>query len=155
MRPTLTARRRCMIVEDQVLIGMALQVSLDEAGFETAGPFLSNAASLRWLHANTPELALLDVLLKDGPCVQLARELKSRGIPFAIYSGLPSAADAPEELRDVPWLEKPVSRETLATTLDQLTCASGSNANPTLSCGTRNVKMQADWRICGRVKRIA
>src|ERR671913_826476 len=97
MRPAPTARRRCMIVEDQVLIGMALQVSLDEAGFETAGPFMSNAASLRWLHVNTPELALLDVLLKDGPCVQLARELKSRGIPFAIYSGLPRAADAPDE----------------------------------------------------------
>ena len=140
------ARRRCMIVEDQVLIGMALESYLEEAGFDTAGPFMSNAESLEWLQVEAPELAVLDVLLKDGPCLQLARELKSRGIPFAIYSGLPSAADAPEELRDVPWLEKPVSRETLATTLDQLTCGSGSNANPTLSCGSRNVKMQLDWR---------
>jgi two-component SAPR family response regulator len=116
-----------MIVEDQVLIGMALQVSLDEAGFETAGPFMSNAASLQWLHLNTPELALLDVLLKDGPCVRLARELKSRGIPFAIYSGLPRAADTPDEFRDVAWLEKPVSRETLATTLQQLARATASD----------------------------
>ena len=121
-----------MIVEDQVLIGMALQVSLDEAGFETAGPFMSNAASLQWLHVNTPELALLDVLLKDGPCVQLARELKSRGIPFAIYSGLPRAADAPDEFRDVPWLEKPVSRETLATTLQQLARATASEGTDEL-----------------------
>jgi DNA-binding response OmpR family regulator len=93
------ARRRCMIVEDQALIAMALEAYLEEVGFETAGPFMSNAASLQWLHVETPELAVLDVVLTDGPCVQLARELKSRGIPFAIYSGLPSAADAPEELR--------------------------------------------------------
>ena len=88
---------------------------------------MSNAASLQWLHVNTPELALLDVLLKDGPCVRLARELKSRGIPFAIYSGLQRAADTPNEFRDVPWLEKPVSRETLATTLQQLARATASN----------------------------
>jgi two-component SAPR family response regulator len=121
------ARRRCMIVEDQALIAMALEAYLEEVGFETAGPFMSNAASLQWLHVETPELAVLDVVLTDGPCVQLARELKSRGIPFAIYSGLPPAVDTPEEFRDVPWLEKPVSRETLATTLEQLTRASGND----------------------------
>jgi two-component SAPR family response regulator len=110
-----------MIVEDQALIAMALEASLEEAGFETAGPFMTNAKALEWLEADTPELAVLDVVLKDGSCVQLARELKSRNVPFLIYSGLPPAAERPPELQDVPWLEKPVSRETLASTLEQLT----------------------------------
>ncbi len=41
-------------------------------------------------------------------------------MPFAVYSGLPPKAECPPELRDAPWLEKPVSRETLARTFAML-----------------------------------
>jgi DNA-binding response OmpR family regulator len=110
----------CMIVEDQALIGLALEASLEEAGFRTAGPFATAGKALLWLENNTPELALLDVMLKDGACVLIARELKKRGVPFAVYSGLRSTVDAPPELQGVPWLEKPVSREALARALESL-----------------------------------
>jgi len=63
---------------------------------------------------------VLDVMLQDGTSLQIARELKNRGVPFAIYSGLPPKPDRPPELRDVPWLEKPVRREVLATVLEEL-----------------------------------
>jgi len=110
----------CMIVEDQALIGMSLEASLEEAGFEVAGPFMSNAQALRWLQNAAPDLAVLDVMLKDGTSLRIARELKSRGVPFVIYSGLPPDADRPPELQDVPWLEKPARRETLVTMLENL-----------------------------------
>jgi DNA-binding response OmpR family regulator len=116
---------RCMIVEDQALIAMALESSLEEIGFEVAGVFSSNAAALDWLDANTPEIALLDVMLKDGACSHLARILKARNVPFAIYSGLSEPVLCPAELQDVPWLEKPVSREALARTLMHLTANRG------------------------------
>jgi DNA-binding response OmpR family regulator len=109
-----------MIVEDQALIGMSLEASLEEAGFKVVGPFMTSAQAMEWLTSDAPELALLDIMLKDGTSLQIARELKSRGVPFAIYSGLPPKADCPPELQDVPWLEKPVSREILVRTLDQL-----------------------------------
>ena len=111
---------RCLIVEDQALIGMALEASLEEAGFTVAGPFSSTVDALAWLTENTPELALLDVLLKDGPCTRLVRELRGRGVPFAIYSGLKPPHMPPPELADVPWLEKPVAREALVKTLSQM-----------------------------------
>ncbi|HEY8381528.1 MAG TPA: response regulator [Microvirga sp.] len=117
---------RCLIVEDQALIAMALEASLEDAGFEVAGLFGTNAAALNWLSSNTPEIALLDLLLPDGVCCELARLLRERGIPFAIYSGVLVPKERPAELQDVPWLEKPVSREALATTLAQL----GSSACP-------------------------
>lgn len=110
----------CMIVEDQALIGMSLEASLEESGFDVAGPFMDNAQTLQWLKHNNPDLALLDVMIKDGTCVQIARELKRRGVPFAIYSGLPLKADCPPELRGAPWMEKPASREMLAQTLAEL-----------------------------------
>jgi len=110
----------CMIVEDQALIGMSLEASLEEAGFDVAGPFMSNAQALKWLETAAPHLAVLDVMLKDGTSLLIARELKRRGVPFAVYSGLPPDANRPPELQGVPWLEKPARRETLLAILEKL-----------------------------------
>jgi DNA-binding response OmpR family regulator len=103
----------CMIVEDQVLIGMSLEAYLQDAGFSVAGPFLSCADALRWLEHNKPNVAVLDVMLKDGTSLLVAQQLKGRNTPFAIYSGLPFTSCLPAELQGVPWLEKPVRREQL------------------------------------------
>lgn len=121
----------CMIVEDQVLIGMSLEASLEDAGFNVAGPFLTSAQALEWLETKAPDIAVLDIMLKDGTSLQLASELKSRGVPFAVYSGLPILhQDRPPELKDVPWLEKPVSRDVLARVLGDL---ASSRANSRLA----------------------
>jgi DNA-binding NtrC family response regulator len=110
----------CMIVEDQVLIGMSLEAYLEDAGFSIAGPFLSCADALLWLEHHTPQVAVLDVLLKDGTSLLVAQELKERHTPFVIYSGLPFTPDLPAELQGVPWLEKPVPREQLTDTVVRL-----------------------------------
>jgi DNA-binding response OmpR family regulator len=106
----------CLIVEDQALIGMALEAYLEEAGFRVAGPFMTNAAALDWLEGHTPDVAVVDVLLKDGACTQLVRALSRRGVPITIYSGL-KPDHRPPELAAIRWLEKPVSRQDLATAL--------------------------------------
>jgi DNA-binding response OmpR family regulator len=112
-------RPRCLIVEDQALIGMSLEAYLEDAGYDVVGPFMRRAQALAWLEANTPELAVLDVMLPDGSSVDLARELRKRGVPFAIYSGLKPATDTPE-FQGVPWLEKPMSRVALKEVLARL-----------------------------------
>ena len=110
----------CMIVEDQALIGMSLEAFLEDAGFSIAGPFLSCADALQWLEHNTPQVAVLDVSLRDGTALPIAHELKERNTPFAVYSGLPFTASLPQELRDVPWLEKPAPREELTQVIAHL-----------------------------------
>jgi CheY-like chemotaxis protein len=109
-----------MIVEDQMLIGLALEAYLEESGFSIEGPFPTNEKALRSLDTGTPDLALLDVMLADGPCLRVARELKRRGVLFAVYSALPPGDGTPPELLGVPWLEKPVKREVVAKTLEDL-----------------------------------
>jgi DNA-binding response OmpR family regulator len=109
----------CLIAEDQVLVGMALEACLEEAGFQVVGPFTSNAEALSCLESLTPDLALLDVMVKDGPSIALARELRNRGVRFVIYSGLKPQVDTPE-FRDAPWLEKPVGREKLVAAMREL-----------------------------------
>jgi hypothetical protein len=65
-------------------------------------------------------IRLLDVSLRDGTSLPIAQTLKGRNTPFAIYSGLPFTRSLPEELQDVPWLEKPVPREELTQTLARI-----------------------------------
>ncbi len=126
---------RCIIVEDQALIGMSLEAFLEDAGFEVAGVFMSKAQALQWLEGDAPDVAVLDIMIKDGTSLEVARVLKSLGVPFAVYSGLPPKEHCPTELQDVPWLEKPVSRETLLGVLGQLSKPAETEkaADPTLS----------------------
>jgi DNA-binding response OmpR family regulator len=111
---------RCLIVEDQVLIAMSLEAYLEDVGYELAGPFRSNAEALAWLEDSTPDLAILDYKLNDGLCVDLARILKGRGVPFVIYSGDRQASVMPPEFEDAPWIEKPCPRQTFLDILTTL-----------------------------------
>lgn len=143
-----------MIVEDQALIGMSLEASLEEAGFRVEGPFMSNAQALSWLESDMPDIALLDVMIKDGTSLEIARALKMRGIPFVVYSGLPPKKDGPPELQDVPWLEKPVSRETLTAILSEVLdgcqrAASGDSVLPVGDGSTSQARPPAPTEYSG------
>jgi DNA-binding NtrC family response regulator len=114
---------RCLIAEDQTLIALSLEAYLEDAGFEVVGPFGTNRDAVDWLRHAQPTVAIIDLVLKDGPCVRLAQELRTARIPFAIYSGLPPTPQLPPELQDVPWIEKPVSRSTLVQVLEEMKSA--------------------------------
>jgi DNA-binding response OmpR family regulator len=128
-------RTRCLVAEDQALIGMAIEAYLEEVGIEVAGPFSSCTSALDWAQGETPDLALLDYKLRDGLCIELARTLIQRGVPVVFYSGLPRTADIPSDLRDVIWIEKPADRDSL---LDVLVCladaGSASAFHPPVHC---------------------
>ena len=100
----------CLVCEDQALIGMALEAYLEEQGIVVAGLFLSCAEALAWIEGDTPQVAILDYMLQDGPCTDLAQALIGRGVPVIIYSGFSVDAETPSVLRTVTWLEKPVDR---------------------------------------------
>ncbi len=110
----------CLVCEDQALIGMALEAYLDDQGVAVAGPFASNAEALAWIECDSPEVAILDYMLQDGPCTALAQALTGRGVPVIIYSGFPQDARTPLELRGLTWLEKPVGGESLMNAAAQL-----------------------------------
>ena len=103
----------CLIVEDQVLIGLSLEAYLEEFGYQVAGPLTTAASALAWLESRTPDFAILDYVLPDGSCLELARELQRRSVPFLIYSGRSRPAETPAEFLNVPWLEKPTARDQL------------------------------------------
>ena len=60
-----------LLAEDNAAIGLALEDVLSDGGYTVVGPFVSCSAALAWLRDATPDLALLDLRLRDGPCVEL------------------------------------------------------------------------------------
>ncbi len=109
----------CLIVEDAALISLSLEADLEDQGY-TCSTVCSSTEALKWLDANTPSIAILDYLLRDGPCTMVARVLRARGVPFLIYSGFPTQA-ACSELRGTTWITKPADRHTLLHAVCKLT----------------------------------
>lgn len=109
----------CMVVEDEVLIGMALEDELGEAGFRITGPFARCADALASLDRDRPAVALLDTVLKDGSCLDLARELIRRNIPFVIYSGQEQHHASAPEFDGVPWVVKPAPYQEVVAAVRQ------------------------------------
>src|SRR3954467_12579269 len=102
---TNSPRPPCLFAEDESIISMMMEIDLDKAGYEIVGPFASCSEALGWLGQATPDLALVDYKLSDGSCIELARELKSRGVPYAVLSGsVEQWVRARPEFAEVPWL---------------------------------------------------
>ena len=105
-----------LIAEDEAIIAIELIDGLSDAGFAIAGPFSTCAEADAWLATGTPDAAVVDNFLKDGPCDSLIRELSRRGIPTLIFSGrdqrVAEAADA-----KAVWVPKPTAFPQLLTVL--------------------------------------
>jgi|SRR4051794_8590382 DNA-binding response OmpR family regulator len=106
-----------MLLEDEALIALDLQTELQEAGYEVAGPFATRKLALEWLDRETPECAVLDTVLKDGPCEDVARALAKRDVPFVVYSGHRQDLNTFKEFSHATWVEKPAM---IGTLLDAL-----------------------------------
>lgn len=108
--------KRVLVAEDQAVVAMAMGDELTDAGYEIVGPFATCAAAMDWLARDTPDFAILDVELRDGPCTDLARELQHRGVRFAVFSGSMKTHSA-ALFREVPWFEKPSDMTRLVAAL--------------------------------------
>jgi DNA-binding response OmpR family regulator len=109
-----------LVLEDEALIGLNLRDDLQDAGYRVKGPFTTCAAALSWLETATPDAAILDAALKDGPCRAIAQELTRREVPFLIYSGYHEDRQLLAEFPHVTWIEKPVPSSVLIEACQQL-----------------------------------
>ncbi len=114
------SRPLILVLEDEALIALNVQDELQDAGYEVAGPFSTCSAALEWLRMTTPDMAILDATLKDGPCREIALELSRRGVPFLIYSGHEEDQQLLAEFHHLTWIEKPVPSEVLVRACQQL-----------------------------------
>ena len=119
----------CLLVEDSPLVGLDIADALEASGYYVAGPFPCGREASEWLERFTPDVAIVDLTLRDGRCHDVIRELQARAIPFIIYSGHPIRHPPFAIPSDVPWLEKPASAEMIAGALHELLAAAAPDSS--------------------------
>ena len=82
---------RVLIVEDEALIGLTIAEGLKEVGYRIVGPAASQKEALTLVEQARPHVAVLDLALRDGFCIGLARELSASNIPFMILRAFPES----------------------------------------------------------------
>lgn len=101
--------KKILVVEDDFIVAFDMQVMLEEQGAEVLGPASSLQEASAILATNAPQAAVLDVNLNGEFVFPLARELKSRGIPFVFATAYADDERLfPAESADAPRLAKPV-----------------------------------------------
>lgn len=113
------AGRRILVVEDEALIALEIEESLQDMGCVIVGPASKLEEALRLARDEALDAAILDVTIRGGKVFPVAGQLLARQIPFALASGYGDWA-LPEDLRDQPRLTKPFTRQDLEQRVRQL-----------------------------------
>ena len=116
----LKSRSRCvLIVEDDILLGMAIGLCVQDAGYEVAGLARSVEAALETLSHETVDAALLDVNLQGELVFPVANALAERGVPFVFVTAHPPL-DIPEKYRHHPLVPKPYYDAAICAALESV-----------------------------------
>ena len=67
-----------------------------------------------------PDYAILDVTLRDGTSVAVARALDATNVPYLLHTGWPAEIAFASEFQGAAWLEKPIKFDDLVEALDAL-----------------------------------
>jgi DNA-binding response OmpR family regulator len=118
-----TDTKAVLVVEDEIIVGMDLAVSLENEGFAVLGPFASLNPALAALKDSDVTAGVLDINLGDGvTSAPIAEELRERGVPFVFLSGYTAGRNRIfEQFPEAPRISKPCLPETLLTHIRQLT----------------------------------
>jgi ActR/RegA family two-component response regulator len=111
--------KRVLVLEDDVLLAMDLEDSLNECGVEVIGPCSSVDAALGFID-NTLDAAVIDLNLRGKYSFPVIDKLRFYDIPFVICSGYAELPGMRDKLVDFPVLSKPCDVEKLARTLISL-----------------------------------
>ena len=103
--------REILVLEDEALIAMDIEMTLQGAGHDGVRVFHDVASAEGYLDGGVPppSAALLDVNLGGGETsFAVARRLLDAEVPFVFLTGYTAGTvGLPEELRDVPRISKP------------------------------------------------
>lgn len=114
-----TAPSTILLVEDNFLVGEAIRLMLESLGWSVVGPIASAAEARRLVHEAPFAAAVLDINLRDGSSIAIARDLEALERPYVFLTGYLSPQVLPEPMRRVPRLSKPVERLALQEALSR------------------------------------
>jgi len=111
-------RRRVLVIEDEVIVGMLLEDMLDELGCEVAAVSTHIEEAVQLARTLEIDLAILDVNLGGKQSFPVADVLKNRGVPFMFATGYGAQILKPP-YSGTPTLQKPFQLDDLQRMLAQ------------------------------------
>ena len=126
------AGAKVLVAEDEAVIAVEIELSLQEQGCVVLGPTATVADTLASLSRDRPDVALLDMQLLDGLATPIATTLAAAGVPFALM--LADRLDALEDvsLAGVPRVMKPWSAGAIEHMVEQLLASPAAGLSQTL-----------------------
>jgi CheY-like chemotaxis protein len=119
MTRSASARRRVLVVEDEMLIGMLLEDMLTDLGYEVVKVVPRLKDALAAVESDSFDLAILDVHLQGESAFPVADALIARNLPFVFATGY-GERGLPETYRERPVLQKPFAKDDLERALQQI-----------------------------------
>lgn len=113
-----------LLCEDEYIVALDLQLLLEEFGYEVIGPFDSFSKGLKALNEVRPDMAVLDVRLRDGEVFPLADKLNELGVGLVFHSGHVQDADIAEKYGNAMCCHKPIDTKRLQHALQKVCSAS-------------------------------
>ncbi len=111
--------RKILVVEDEMLVLMSVNITLEDLGCTDISVASNVAAALALVARNTFDAALLDVNLGSERSYPVAEALLQLGIPFAFSTGYGDLGDRPD-LATRPLLRKPYFAEDIGAVFKTL-----------------------------------
>jgi len=104
-----------LIVEDEALIAMDIEMTLESAGFENIAVCHGILAAMAQIETGSPKVALLDFNLgKDGNSIPVAHRLMKDDVPVIFLSGYTEkTVKIPDDLSHAGRLAKPFQSDDL------------------------------------------
>jgi DNA-binding response OmpR family regulator len=106
------AGSRVLLVEDEALVSLLLQDTLEEFGCELVGQASRFDDAFEKARTMAFDVAILDVNLHGRDTLAIAEALAARGRPFVFATGY-GTHGLPESLRSAPVLQKPFHQKEL------------------------------------------
>lgn len=109
-----------LFVEDEALLALDLQATLEEAGATILGPIASLSKAITAAREARYDAAILDIDLQGQSVLPAAAIIAGRGIPFLFHSAYGEDLAGAGEFADVPLCSKPTDPDELVRVLHGL-----------------------------------
>jgi DNA-binding NtrC family response regulator len=109
-----------LIVEDSWDVGTGLKMLLESWGAVVGGPAATTADAVRLVCERTPDVALVDINLRDGEqSYCLINQLHEQGISVIVISGYADVSPAVGKATAI--LQKPIREDVLLASIRRVT----------------------------------
>ena len=107
-----------LVVEDSWDVGTGLKMLLESWGADVAGPAATMADAARLVSERTPDVALVDIHLRDGELSYcLINRLHDQGIRVVVITGYADVSVSPPVGKVAAILEKPIREDVLLASI--------------------------------------